>query len=298
MQSLVHGAGSSPRHRIQFAAIVAMPIISRLTALYESRGIEISTGLSPCHFDNLALANFTLFIKDGRSLTNGFGIALQEIYFLECLFERFRPRSIFAIGNSTGWSSFALALINPQARVVAIDAGFDRNSLEGIAFTNKVAAEEGLDLRAVEAVSPQGVAAVVGAHLPAPIEFAFIDGYHSCEQVVLDFAAVAAHADSACIYLFHDVHDFKLSPGIEEIARRSGLAWHLLMGTPSGMAIVYDPARHPALAADIAPFRLRPAALGVIEREVLRRRHGRAFKLGRSLARRAAWLRRRFATVR
>src|SRR6266852_2813801 len=135
-----------------------MPILRCLVALYDSRGIEISTGLSPWHFDNLALANFTWFIRDGRSMTNGFGIAMQEIYFLECLFERFRPRRIFAIGNSTGWSSFALALANPQARVVAIDAGFDRNALAGIEFTNAVAAAEGLDLRAVRAVSPQDVA--------------------------------------------------------------------------------------------------------------------------------------------
>ncbi len=272
-----------------------MPIIRRLTALFERRGIEISTGLSPCHFDNLALANFTLFIKDGRSLTNGFGIAMQEIYFLECLFERFRPRCIFAIGNSTGWSSFALALANPQARVVAIDAGFDRNALAGIGFTNTVAAEEGLDLRAVQAVSPQDVASVIGEHLAAPVEFAFIDGYHSSEQVVLDFAAIEAHADPGCVYLFHDVHDFKLGPGIEAIAGRSGLAWHLLLGTPSGMAIVYDPARHPTLAEDIAPFRARPTALAVLEREALRHRHGRAYKLGRSLSRRLAWLRRRLA---
>jgi hypothetical protein len=272
-----------------------MPIIRRLTALYERRGIEISTGLNPCHFDNLALASFTLFIRDGRSLTNGLGIAMQEIYFLECLFERFRPRRIFAIGNSTGWSSFALALANPQARVVAIDAGFDRNSLAGIAFTNAVAAEEGLDLRAVQAVSPQDVASVIGEHLAAPVEFAFIDGYHSSEQVVLDFAAIEAHADPGCVYLFHDVHDFKLGSGIETIAGRSGFAWHLLLGTPSGMAIVYDPARHPTLAEDIAPFRARPAALAVLEREALRRGHRRAYKLGRSLSRRLAWLRRQLA---
>ena len=272
-----------------------MPIIRRLTALYERRGIEISTGLSPCHFDNLALANFTLFIKDGRSMTNGFGIAMQEIYFLECLFERFRPRRIFAIGNSTGWSSFALALINPQARVVAIDAGFDRNSLAGIEFTNKVAAEEGFDLRAVQAVSPQDVAAVVGEHMAAPVEFAFIDGYHTSEQVVLDFAAIEAHADPGCVYLFHDVHDFALNAGIEEIARRSSFAAHLLLGTPSGMAIVYDPARHPTLAEDLAPFHARPSALAIIEREIFRRHHGRAYKLGRSLSRRLAWLQRRLA---
>jgi hypothetical protein len=274
-----------------------MPILRRLVGLYESRGIEISTGLSPCHFDNLPLANFTWFMRDGRSLTNGLGIAMQEIYFLECLFDRFHPKTIFAIGNSTGWSSFALALSNPAARVVAIDAGFDRNALAGIEFTCQVAAEEGLDLRAVKAVSPQDVAAVAREHLPGPVEFAFIDGYHSVEQVVLDFEALRAHADPACVYLFHDVHDFALQPGIEEIARRSGLAWEVLLGTPSGMAIVYDPARSPTLRDDIAPFRARPAAVALFKREALRVRHRRVYKLGRSFARRAAWLRRRFESA-
>src|SRR5258708_1297550 len=127
-----------------------MPILKRLTGLYESRGILISTGLNPCHFGNLLQANFTWFIKDGKSLTNGLGIAMQEVYFLECLFAALHPKNIFAIGNSAGWSSFALSLLNPTARVVAIDAGFDQNALEGLEFTNRVAAEEGLNLRLVK----------------------------------------------------------------------------------------------------------------------------------------------------
>src|SRR5260370_20736804 len=129
-----------------------MPILKRLTALYESRGIHISTGLNPCHFGNLRQVNFTWFIKDGKSLTNGLGIAMQEVYFLECLFATLRPKNLFIIGNSAGWSSFALALLHPAARVVAIDARFDQNALEGLDFTHRVAPEEGLGLGAVRAV--------------------------------------------------------------------------------------------------------------------------------------------------
>src|SRR5216683_956673 len=241
-----------------------MPILKRLTRLYESRGIHISTGLNPCHFGNLPQVNFTWFIKDGESLTNGLGIAMQEIYFLECLFAALHPRNVFVIGNSAGWSSFALALINPAARVVAIDAGFDRNALEGLDFTNRVAAEEGLDLRAVQAVSPDGIAAVAGAHMTGPIDFAFIDGFHAQDQVVRDFTALRAHAAADCVYLFHDVHQFKLQPGIEEIARLSGLSWQLLLGTPSGMAMVYDAALCPGLADEIAPFRAHDEALALL----------------------------------
>ena len=270
-----------------------MPILKRLTGLYESRGIHISTGLNPCHFGNLPQANFTWFIKDGASLTNGLGIAMQEVYFLECLFEGLRPRNLFIIGNSAGWSSFALALLNPAARVVAIDAGFDQNALEGIEFTNRVAREEGLDLRAVQAVSPDGVAAVAASQLAGAIDFAFIDGYHSAEQVVRDFVALRAHADPGCVYLFHDVHEFKLQSGLDEIARLSGLTWQLLLGTPSGMAVVYDARLCPALAAEISPFCAHEQALALLEAEVWKSRHRRRHRLRRSIAKRVGWLRAR-----
>ena len=270
-----------------------MPILRRLTGLYERRGILISTGLNPCHFDNLLEANFTWFIKDGESLTNGLGIAMQEIYFLECLFAAWRPKNVFVIGNSAGWSSFALALLNPAARIVAIDAGFDQNALEGLDFTNRVAGEEGLDLRAVKAVSPDGVAAAAEAHMTGPIDFAFIDGYHAPDQVVRDFIALRAHAAPDCVYLFHDVHQFKLQPGIEEIARLSGLSWQLLLGTPSGMAMVYDAALCPGLADEIAPFCAHDEALALLAAEVWKSQHRRLYKWRRSLAKRRAWAKRR-----
>src|SRR5258708_27954087 len=120
-----------------------MPILKRLTGLYESRGIHISTGLNPCHFGNLPQVNFTWFIKDGESLTNGLGIAMQEIYFLECLFAALHPRNVFVIGNSARWRSLALALINPAARIGAIDAGFDRNAVEGLGFPHRIAGAGG-----------------------------------------------------------------------------------------------------------------------------------------------------------
>jgi hypothetical protein len=160
-----------------------VPILPRLVAFYESRGIGIATGLNPSHFKNFPHAPFTWFVKDGASLTNGLGIALQEVYFLECLFARFHPKSVFAIGNSLGWSTLALALANPQARVLAIDAGFDRHSRAGIDFTNRVAAEEGLAVRAVIGKSPEDVTPILRDEAMPPVEFAFIDGYHAIEQV-------------------------------------------------------------------------------------------------------------------
>jgi Methyltransferase domain len=250
-----------------------VPILARLTNLYESRGILISTGLNPSDFGNFALAPFTWFIAGGSSLTNGLGIALQEIYFLECLFERCHPRQIFVIGNSSGWSTFALALLNPSATVVAIDAGFDENALEGIEFTNRVAAEEGMSACAVKGVSPRDVAPIVAERKLAPIDCILIDGDHSVAQVEADFDAVRPYAAPHCIYLFHDVQSFDLHKGLEHIAAKSGLVWDLLLATPSGMAVMYDPANRPPALDDIAPFIAHSEALEVVRRAAWSHRH-------------------------
>lgn len=263
-----------------------MPIIARLASLYESRGIHISTGLNPSHFGNFPMAPFTWFFKNGESVTNGLGIALQEVYFLECLFARFRPQRLFAIGNSAGWSSLALALLNPEARVLAIDAGFDRNALDGIGFTNRVAEEEDLPVRVVEGRSPEDVPRVLRAAAMGPIGFTFIDGHHSIAQVQLDFRAVRAHAAPDCVYLFHNVASFALHSGIERITRDSGLAAQLLLGTTSGMAIVYDRTRCPLALGDIAPFIASPEAVALIEDAAWSRRHRHLARWRRSLKKR------------
>jgi predicted O-methyltransferase YrrM len=265
-----------------------MPVISRLVALYQSRGIDIATGLNPSHFDNYPAAAFTWFIRDGESLTNGLGIALQEIYFLECLFARFRPARLFVIGNAIGWSTLALALLNPDARVLAIDAGTDRNAREGIEFTNAVARDEGLSAEVVFGRSPADVPAILQRQDMAPIDFAFIDGEHSVEQAELDFHAIREHASPGCLYLFHDVVSFGLEPALMHIAAASGLAWRLFLGTPSGMAAAYDPGLAPAALDDIAAFTASPQALALVRQNAWNSRHRHLARWRRSLRKRLA----------
>ena len=263
-----------------------MPIIAHLTSLYGNRGIQISTGLNPSHFRNFPNASFTWFFKDGESMTNGLGIALQEVYFLECLFARFRPQRLFVIGNSLGWSSLALALLNPEGRVLAIDAGFDRNADLGIELTNSLAREHDLPLTAARGLSPEDVPRLLREHAMTPVEFAFIDGDHSVAQVGIDFAAVRRDAAPGCLYLFHDVETFGLRPGVERIAAENGLRWQLLLGTTSGMALVYDPVHAPAAFDDIAPFIAPPAVAEIIRREAWNHRHRHLARWRRSVGKR------------
>lgn len=263
-----------------------MPILPHLVSLYESRGIRIATGLNPSHFDDFPYAPFTWFIKAGESLTEGLGISLQEVYFLECLFARFRPRTLFVIGNSLGWSTLALALANPSSSVLAIDAGLDRHARDGIRFTNEVAAQEGLAVRVVAGRSPEDVAGVLHAAALPPIEFAFIDGYHSVNQVQLDFRAVRDIAAPGCVYLFHDVANFALTPGIERITADTGLQHLLLPGTSSGMAIIYESDHRPAGLDDIAPFAASAESLAVIRDAAWKYRHRHLARWRRSLDKR------------
>jgi predicted O-methyltransferase YrrM len=263
-----------------------MPIAGKLVELYRAEGIDICTGLAPPRFGGLAEAAFTWFVRDGRSITNGLGIALQEIYLLEHLFAAFQPRRALVIGNSQGWSTLALALLLPQSRVVAIDSGFDENSLAGLDLTNRIAARAGLSVHAVKGVSPRDVAALVDGELGGTVDFAFVDGLHTCAQIVADYTAIAAKAAPDAVYLFHDVHQFDLYSGLAEIERMAHGRALTLAGTPSGVAILHDPARHPALAAGLAAFAPTPAAQAVVEHAAWRRQHRRRLKYRRSLRKR------------
>ena len=190
---------------------------------------------------------------------------------------------MFVIGNSWGWSTLALALLNPEAKVVAIDSGFDNNSLEGLEFTSRLAREETLNVRAINASSPHDVPAVLAAEFDAPIEFAFIDGYHTQQQVALDFFAIRPSAAPDAVCLFHDVLEFHLSPGIEHASAASGLPWFMLDGTPSGMAALFDPARQSEVSLAIGPFRGSGAVKAIMADEAYKATHRRRLKWRRRL---------------
>ena len=268
-----------------------MPIIAELVELYRSEGIAISTGLPPHRFGGYGGAPFTWFLKDGQSLTNGLGIAMQEVYLLEHLFAAFQPRRALVIGNAFGWSTLAIAALLKGSQVVAIDSGSDRNSLAGLDLTNQLAARGKLAAKAVKGTSPDDVAAIVDAALGGSVEFAFIDGLHTSAQVVLDYTAVRAKAAADAVYLFHDVQEFDLGAGIAEIERLAGRKATMLTATQSGMAILFDPTRHSGLARAVAAFAPPEAALQVVRQAAWDSRHRHLARWRRSLAKRKARLR-------
>ena len=93
-----------------------MPILNRLVDIYERRGFRVASGLNADAFGGFWLAPFTWLFDGDGVYARGSGIALQEVYFLECLFEDYRPKTLFVIGNACGSGTLALALLNPRPR--------------------------------------------------------------------------------------------------------------------------------------------------------------------------------------
>ena len=236
-----------------------MPILNRLTALYEAEGFQIVTGLAPRYCNNFA-GDYTFLFKDGASCTPHLGIALQEVYCLECLFETLAARNMLAVGNSFGWSTFALALANPDARVVAMDMADEPFTAEWIERTNTMARIAGLKVTALKGTSPDDVPAILKSQFDSPVDFAFIDGGHTPDQIVKDFQAIYAHAASNAVYLFHDVLGFNLEPGLDRIVAMSGLSASILLSTPSGMALAFGSEMEEALAPFLRAFGGTPLA--------------------------------------
>src|SRR5665213_286012 len=269
----------------------AMPVIGTLTEFYREEGIELCAGVAPNHADGLPWATFTWFCRDGKSMTGNLGIAVQEVYFLEHVLAAYHPKRALIIGNSMGWSTLALGLLMPGGKVAALDMAPDQAMRDGLALTNRIAERHQLPVRAVQGISPQDVARIVDVELGGNVDLAFIDGLHTSEQIVLDYRAVRDKAASDAVYLFHDVVFCDLHAGLAEIGRIAGMTPQLLLGTPSGMAIMYDAKRHPELARMVAAFVPSDSALAVVRQAAWDRRHRHLARWRRSFRKRAVRLR-------
>src|SRR5262249_15493400 len=189
-------------------------IVPKLFNIYRAAGYEPITGYSPFHFFNVRDVPFTMFLKND-GLWGCPGVALQEIMFFEQFREFISPRRILIIGNAFGWSTIALALIFPKAKTVAIDPNSD-----GVNFTNELIGKNSLSARAVVGSSPENVAEIASRYLGGSVDFSLIDAIHTNEAMITDFAAVKAIASDQAYYLFHDIMNWNMIGGFNEILAR------------------------------------------------------------------------------
>jgi hypothetical protein len=208
-------------------------ILPRLFSIYRSTGHEPITGYSPFHFFNVRDVPFTTFLKD-RDFWGCPGIALQEIMFVEHFSDFISPQRILVIGNAFGWSTIALALMFPKAKTVAIDP-----HVPGVDFTNDLIAKNNLPARAIVGRSPEDVAAIVRDHLGGAVDFSLLDAIHTNEAVIADFAAIRSVAADQAFYLFHDVINWNIIAGFNDILAKHNLKGKVFTRTASGMALAY-----------------------------------------------------------
>lgn len=206
--------------------------------MYSDYGYKIRTGLNP-HQLGYQFAPFTAVYKDDKILSTGGGISLQEVYFIECLFSEYQPKNIFCIGNAFGWSSIAISILNPDAKVICIDAGTEGDdNNEGIELTNRIAHNEGLNLTVIKGISPNDVGHIVKDCFNDSIDFVFVDGLHTNEQLIKDYNAVIKHVHPDSILLFHDIIEFKMTDAFDKIVHTFNKQHRFLYRCESGMGIL------------------------------------------------------------
>jgi hypothetical protein len=238
--------------------------MAKLLRMYREAGFRIQTGLNSYHFQGWRDAPFTLLYQDEKLVeTGGGGVSLYEIPFLEHLSLAADFRSIFIVGNSFGWSTLLTGLLWPRAKVVALDCGlsFSRDWAQrllqriveaiaghtptasvgpdfGIDLTNQLARQHALNVHVVKGYSPQDVPQAVSGHLPSPPDLVFIDGHHTPAQILLDFDAARKIAAPHCVYLFHDVVNWKLAESFAKISQTPGMFGTILWRTTSGFGFL------------------------------------------------------------
>lgn len=215
-------------------------VFLEICELFEKYGYQVRTGLNPYHFSCNRDVPFTFLYKNGAPVGTGGGVSVQEVMFFEYLFKGYHPQNIFVVGNAFGWSTVLLALLNPESKVVAIDACIEGDdNEEGLRLTREIARKEGLDIRVYRGFSPDDVDTVIADSGITSLDFVFIDGFHSNSQLVKDFDVCSALAGRDCVFVLHDVVNFSMHRAYTEILDRSiHLDGCILERTPSGMGVL------------------------------------------------------------
>lgn len=226
-------------------------ILPRLLQAYKRHGFEIRGGVNPYYFNDPDSA-FMLICKNGLQLRTGGGLAPMEILILEQILSSLSDvKNILIIGNAFGWSTLAIAMASPGAKVVAIDADIEGSDAgKGGELTEAIAREEGLNIIVAKALSPRDIPSVIHQYMnDEPLDFVLIDGLHVNEQLLLDFQAVSKHASERCIFALHDILNWHMLSALEKISENSGYTASILTRSPSGMGIVYK--APPSLTTEI-----------------------------------------------
>ncbi len=153
--------------------------------------------------------------KAHKTLNVSGGMTISDAFLFMQIERVFKPESIFIIGNSFGLSTFVLAELFPNAKIDAIDAEIEGiNVGMGTQITRQIAAKHFPNVQVTVGFSPQDLAK---ATTHAPYGLIFVDGMHTNEQMLLDYAGMLPYAAQECVFVFHDVGFAHMLPSWEKI---------------------------------------------------------------------------------
>ena len=215
-------------------------VLKTVTRIYNDFGFEISTSLNSYHYGNNSEIFYTWLSKKQAPLFTGGGISIIEAYCIYTIINHYKPQNIFTIGNAFGFSNLIIALSNPEATVISIDAGVEGEDNDiGNKLTLDAARQNNINLEVIKGFSPQDVPFIVNSKLNGKIDLCFIDGLHTNEQLLLDYNAIENFCTKNCVILFHDIIHHHMLKAFEKIGISSNKYYRILHRTTSGMGIVY-----------------------------------------------------------
>jgi predicted O-methyltransferase YrrM len=136
-------------------------------------------------------------------------MSLDERLFLYALVRGQRPQRVLEIGISRGGSSAVIASAledNGSGELVGIDP-LPRITLPPAAFHGR--------FHLLVGTSPDAIGEA-STMLGGPFDLILIDGMHTYQHVLRDFAGALPHSTEASFFLFHDAFHFGISEAIRE----------------------------------------------------------------------------------
>jgi len=121
-------------------------------------------------------------------------------------------RSVCEVGTGTGWSALALALVDPQRRVVSLDI----EPRPAQVYARLVPRSVRDRVKFVLTAGAEGT-----AHAPS-VDFLFIDSSHELEETVATFEAWRPQLVAGAVVVFHDYGDPQY-PGVAQAVEQLGL---------------------------------------------------------------------------
>ncbi len=211
-------------------------VLANLYALYDEHGMRILGGYSP-YVVGGEVTQSTFVAKNESVLSTSGGIAVDEMAFMYGLCEVVMPKRVLVVGNSYGISTLLLALVNPTAKLVALD----KFRTVGIAVTNSMLSSlKGAEV--IQASTPDDLHSIVVERLGGEVDFVFIDAVHENEVQTKEFEILAPLLSDEGVVVFHDVLSCDLQPSLEGLGRDfAGWNFTLCNRTTTGIAVGFKP---------------------------------------------------------